>query len=296
MAVEEKVNQTLREVIGESVNHQTHKKSDDNKSEQTQSGGKPDFVSGIDVSDLPDNLTKTELKELLAKKGKLIEDGYQVKFKEVAEYKKERDALLAQGVSIKDAAKIIREAVANSDTKSEAKREIKREIDSLKDEAPDTETRKGVERLERVIKELSTDSPAYKELKKDLDEVKKALGYVQNKNIASRVESLNQSLDKLSGDKFDSKFIEKYRELIVEEGKKFLDAPINKIIQVISDPEDYDSALLRTKTKEINKENRMKEKINANDSASSGVTGTDKKIDVKNVSLKGLLRQVMQKN
>lgn len=293
-ATEEKVNTTLREVIGESMN-QTHKKSEDKISEQTESGRKPEFISGIDVSDLPDNLTKTELKELLAKKGKLIEDGYQVKFKEVAEYKKERDALIAQGVSIKDASKIIQEAVMNNRTKTEAKTEIKREIDALKDEAPDMETRKGVERLERVIKELSIDSPAYKELKKDLDEVKKALDYVQNKTILSRVEGLNKSLDDLSGNKFDKDFIEKYREQAVKEGKKFPDAPISKILQVISDPDDYDSALLRTKKNEERKESRIKEKLNANDSSSSGVTGSEKQFDVSSNSWKNTLRHVLTK-
>ena len=293
MPGETKVDQTLREVIGTSVNKQTQEKSTVDNSQQTQSGEKREFISGIDVSDLPDNLTKSELKELLAKKGKLIEDGYQGKFKEIAEYKKERDALLAQGVSIKDAARIIQDAIKKTDTKTEAKTEIKREIDSLKEEAPDAETRKGVERLEKVIKELAPDSPAFKELKKDIDEIKKSLNYVANKTIASRVDNLNESLDKLSGEKFDKDFIEKYREKIIEEGKKFPDAPINKIIQVITDPDDYDAALLRTKKKEETKERSVKEKINANDSASSGVTGSDKQPDVKKVSVKGLLSHLM---
>lgn len=293
-STEEKVNTTLREVIGESF-AQTQKKSDDKSSEQTESGRKPEFISGIDVSDLPDNLTKTELKELLAKKGKLIEEGYQVKFKEVAEYKKERDALLAQGVSIKDASRIIQEAVMNNKTKAEAKTEIKREIDSLKDEAPDAETRKGVERLERVIRETTPDSPAFKQAMERLDKIEKALGYVQNKTILSRVESLNKSLDDFSGSKFDKDFIEKYREQAIEEGKKFPDAPLSKILQVISDPDDYDSALLKTKKKEENKESRIKEKINANDSSSSGVTGSEKQFDVKNNSWKNTLRHVLTK-
>ena len=295
MANEDKVNQTLREVIGDSVSNQTQKKSEDSNSSQTTSGEKREFVSGIDVSDIPENMTKAEVKELLAKKGKLLEDGYQGKFKEVAEYKKERDALLAQGVSITKAKEIIQEAISKSDTKSEAKKEIRREIDSLKDEAPDLETKRGVERLERVIKELSVDSPAYQELKDRLDKAEKALGYVTNKTIQSRVESLNETLNKLSGEKFDNEFIEKYRSQVIEEGKKFPDASVAKILQVISDPDDYDAALLKTKTKESSEKNRIKEKINANDSASSGVVGSDKQIDIKKVSLKGLLRQVMQK-
>lgn len=286
MVNESKVDQTLREVIGSSVNNQAQEKSNVNNSEQTQAGEKPEYVSGIDVSKIPDNMTKSEFKEFLAQKGKLLEDGYQGKFKEIADYKKERDALLAQGVSIKDAAKIIREAVSNTDTKTEAKKEIKREIDALKDEAPDVDTRKGVERLERVIKELAPDSPEFKELKKEISEIKKALGYFQNKNTQSRVDNVNESLNKLSGEKFDKDFIEKYRDKAIEEAKKYPDAPLNKILQVISDPDDYDSALLKTKNQEQKKENRIKEKINANDSASTGVTGSSKQFDVKKSSLK----------
>lgn len=297
MAVDEKVNQTLREVIGDSVNSQTQKKSDDTNSQQTQSGEKREFISGIDVSDIPDNMTKQEFKEFLSKKGKLLEDGYTPKFKEVAEYKKEKDALTALGVSTQEASKIIRDTIAarNNNSKSDVKQDLRREIDSLREEAPDLETRKGLDRLEKVIKEISKETPEYKELKDRLDKAEKALGYVTNKTISSRVDSLNEALDKLSDTRFDKAFIEKNREAIIEEGKKYPDAPINKIIQVVTDAEEYAEAILKTKSKEQTKENRLKEKINANDSASSGVTGSEKKIDVKSSSLKSLLRQVMQK-
>jgi tetrahydromethanopterin S-methyltransferase subunit G len=287
---ETKVDTTLREVIGDSV--QTREKSEDKDSQQTKSGDKREFISGIDVSDIPDNMTKQEFKDFLAKKGKLLEDGYTPKFKQVAEYVKEKESLTALGVTPQEASKIIREAIAARDNKSktDVKQDIKREIDQLKDEAPDLETRKGVERLERIIMELSKSSPEYKELKERLDRAEKALGYVQNKTITSRVESLNEALDKLSGEKFDKDFIEKYREKAIEEGKKYPDAPLSKILQVITDPDDYDSALLKTKKKEEVKESRIKEKINANDSASSGVTGKEKDIDVKSMSLKQVIR------
>jgi hypothetical protein len=293
-ATEEKVNTTLREVIGESVN-QTQKKSDDKSSSQTESGKKPEFISGIDVSDLPDNMTKEELKGLLAKKGKLLEDGYQVKFKEVAEYKKEKDNLIAQGITPAEAGQIVRDAIANkkNQTTTEVKKELRREIDILKDEAPDLETRKGVERLEKIVMELSKSSPEYKELKERLDRAEKALGSYQNKTIATRVESLNEALDKLSGEKYDKDFIEKYRDKIIEEGKKYPEADVKKIIKVITDPDEETDAILRTKDKEVKKERSVKEKINANDSSSSGVTGSEKNIDVQKVSLKGLIRQVM---
>ena len=296
MAVEEKVNQTLREVIGDSV--QTHKKSEDKDSQQTQSGEKREFVSGIDVSDIPENMTRQEFKEFLAKKGKLLEDGYTPKFKEISEYKKERDSLTALGVSPQEAAKIIREAVTARDNKSkgDVKQDLKREIDALRDEAPDLETRKGLDRLEKVIKELSKESPEYKELKERLDKAEKTLGYVNQKTITSRVDSLNEALDKLSDTRFDKAFIDKNRDAIIEEGKKYPDAPLNKIIQVVTDADEYADAILKTKSKEQTKENRLKEKINANDSSSSGVTGSEKKIDVKSSSLKSLLRQVMKKS
>lgn len=293
-ATEEKVNTTLREVIGDSV-HQTQKKSDDNKSQQTESGAKREFISGVDVTDIPDNMTKAEFKDFLAKKGKLLEDGYTPKFKEIAEYKKERDEFVKLGITTQKAREIILESLKSNDTKKEVKQELKREIDMLKEEAPDLETRKGVERLERIIMELSKSSPEYKELKARLDQAEKALGYVQSKTITSRVDSLNEALNKLSGEKFDKDFIEKYRDKIIEEGKKYPDADVRKIIQVISDPDDYNDAILKTVKKESSEKSRLKEKLNASDSTSSGVTGSEKQVDIKNTSLKNVLRQVFTK-
>lgn len=293
---DEKVNQTLKEVIGN--NAQAQKKSEDKNSEQTQSGEKPEFVSGIDVSDIPDNMTKAEFKEFLAKKGKLLEDGYVPKFKQVAEYAKERDALTALGVTPQEASKIIREAVNNkaNENKVEVKKEIKREIDQLKEEAPDLETRKGIERLERVVMELSKSSPEYLELKDRLDKAEKALGYVSQRELTSRADSLNEALDKLSDTRFDKAFIDKNREIIIEEGKKFPNAPINKIIQVVTDADEYADAILKTAKKESSEKNRIKEKINANDSASSGVTGSEKQFDVSKNSWKSTLRHVFAQN
>ena len=293
-ATDEKVNTTLREVIGGSFDTQTQKKSDDNKSQQTDSGDKREFVAGIDVSDIPDNMTKAEFKEFLAKKGKLLEDGYVPKFKEVAEYKKERDAMLAFGLTTQEAGKIIREHIAARDNKnkSDVKQDLKSEIDQLKEEAPDLETRKGVERLERIIKQLSKESPEFKELKERLDKAEKALGYVQNKTITSRVESLNKDLDELSGERFDKDFIEKYREKVITIGKQYPDASVRELIKAAATSDDYDEALLKTKKKEESKERNIKEKINANDSASSGVTGKGKELDVKKTSMKELLSHV----
>ena len=289
-----KVNTTLREVIGGSFDTQTQKKSDDSKSQQTDSGDKREFVAGIDVSDIPDNMSKSEFKEYLAKKGKLLEDGYVPKFKEVAEYKKERDAMLALGLTTQEAGKIIREHIAARDNKnkSDVKQDLKSEIDQLKEEAPDLETRKGVERLERIIKQLSKESPEFKELKERLDKAEKALGYVQNKTITSRVESLNKDLDELSGERFDKDFIEKYREKVITIGKQYPDASVRELIKAAATSDDYDEALLKTKKKEESKERNIKEKINANDSASSGVTGKEKEMDVKKTSMKQLLSHV----
>jgi hypothetical protein len=291
---EQKVNTTLREVIGESVGSQTQKKSDDNKSTQTDSGDKREFVSGLDVSDVPDNMSKSEFKEYLAKKGKLLEDGYQSKFKGVAELARVQDELKQLGVSAQEAKKIINDAIANKNNTSlkDVTKEVKREIDALKDEAPDMETRKGVERLEKVIKELSVDSPAYKELKKDIEDIKKGLGFVQKKNIDSRIESITSSLDSLKGEKFDGDFIEKYRDKVVELGKQYPEASVRELIKAASTADDYDDALLKTKKQEQTKENRIKEKLNANDSASSGVTGKEKQLDVRKTGMKDLLSHV----
>jgi hypothetical protein len=290
------VDKTLREVIGESVNTQTQKKSSDPDSTQTKAGDKREFVSGLDVSEIPDNMTKAEFKEFLAKKGKLLEDGYQNKFKEVAALKKQQENLLSHGLTPEEAGKIVMDAINNrkntnlSDVKNEIKR---REIEILKEEAPDLDTRKGVDRLGKIVHEEVSESPAYKELRERLEKAEKALGYYSQATQNSRVENLNKALDELSGSFYDKNFIDNNRDKIIAEGKKFPDAPVKKIIAVISDPDELHEAILKTKNKNESKESRIKEKINANDSASSGVTGSDRQIDIKKVSLKGLLSQVM---
>lgn len=292
------VNKTLREVIGESVNNQAHKKSDDKSSgnsEQTQSGEKPEFVSGIDISDIPEP-DRARFKEKLEKKAKLLEDGYQLKFKEIAGFKKERDDLKKLGLSDEEATKVLREHLSKKTDPSkttDVKKDAKRLIDQMKEEAPDLETRKGLEKLEGIILELTN----IKEIKDKVDQMEKLMGYVNNREISSREDNINKALDGLE-DKYGKTLIDKYREDVVKQGKNYTDADkkVKNILHAIVDPDELEQAILETKKVENKKDNRQKEKINAIDSSSSGQSGSSKDtVDIRKSSLKSIIASVISK-
>ena len=80
------VQDTLREVIGETVSSPDKTSSTETKesapvgtSAETKSGEPAkEYVSGIDLSDIPEQ-DRPRIKELFSKKAKLLEDGYQAK-------------------------------------------------------------------------------------------------------------------------------------------------------------------------------------------------------------------------
>ncbi len=69
---------------------------------ETKSGETPEYVSGIDISDIPEQ-DRPRIKELLSKKANLLEQGYQGKFKEIAEFKKAQDELVRAGLTTTEA-------------------------------------------------------------------------------------------------------------------------------------------------------------------------------------------------
>lgn len=293
MAADDKtLSQTLRTVFVETAKTtnateaQTGKElSQATTSGETQSGGTPEYVNGVDISTFPEQ-ERTIARRALEEKGKLLETGYQKKFAEIADFKRQREEILKLGISENEAVQAIRDHVASKTTTKDAKKEASRVIDKLKDSAPDLETRKGLENLENIIMELT-----------NIDDIKKQLndlqGYVKNtrhREFQSREQSLVSALDSLNG-KYGKNIVDKYRDEVVKQGLAYPDATPQRLLHAIADPEELEQAILSNSKKA----NRTEEKINAVSSPGSGMTSPLQTIDVKKTPMKGILSQVFAK-
>lgn len=285
------LSQTIRDTIGEPVVKaqqtsmvQTAQGLPDGTTGETQSGGTPEYVSGVDISTLPEQ-ERTVARKVLAEKGKLIEKGYQPKFAEVAEFKKQREQMLALGVSEQEAVEVIRNHVLAKTSAKDAKKEVSRVIDQLKESAPDLETRKGLENLEAIVKELTN----IDDIRKELDNMKKQVGYFQNNALRTREEVLGSSLASLEKE-YGKDVIEKYRDDVIREGLKYTDAEPERLLHAIGDPKELRQAILLNSGK---KDVRQQEKTNAITSPTSGMASSSaQEINVKTTPMKSLLSHI----
>ncbi len=254
---------------------------------ETHTGGTPEYVSGIDISTLPEQ-ERTVARKVLADKGKLLENGYQSKFKEIAEFKRQRESLLSLGINEHQAVDIIKEHIASKTNAKDAKKEAARVIDRLKEQATDLDSRKGLEDLEQVIKELTN----IDDIKKELADLK---GYVQHsrgREFVSRETALNTAMDALRSE-YGVEFIDKYRDTVVREGLKYTDADPEQLLGAIANPKEFKQAILSNSTKK--EDVRKTEKLNAVSSPSSGMTMPAATIDVRKVSFKDIFSQIKKK-
>lgn len=254
---------------------------------ETQSGGTPEYVSGVDISTMPEQ-ERTIARKVLAEKAKLLEDGYQSKFKEVASFKKQREEMLSLGISENEAVEAIRNHVASKTNAKDAKKEASRVIDKLKESAPDLETRKGLDNLENIIMELTN----INDIKKQLSDLQNYVQYNRGKETQTREQSLTTTLDTLSGE-YGKQFIDKYRESVVKEGLKYIDADPEQLLNAIANPKELKQAILSNSVKK--EDVRKQEKINAVSTPSSGITNTPDTIDIRKSSLKSIMAQAFAK-
>lgn len=254
---------------------------------ETQSGGTPEYVNGVDISSFPEQ-ERTIARKALEEKGKLLENGYQKKFAEIAQFKKQREEVLRLGISENEAVQVLRDHVASKTTAKDAKKEASRVIDQLKESAPDLETRKGLDNLENIIKELT-----------NIDDIKKQLaelqGYVDNskgREFQNREQSLNSALDSLKKE-YGANIVEKYGDDIIRQGLAYPNATPERLLHAIADPAELKQALLSNSNK--NGETRKQEKINAVSSPGSGMTNSVAAVDVRKMSMKDIFSLAKKK-
>ncbi len=248
---------------------------------ETQSGGTPEYVSGIDISDIPEQ-DRPRVKELLSKKAKLLEDGYQGKFKEVAEFKKAQEDLVRMGLSVNEARDVLTkhlEQKRNPAATISDKKEALKTLDKLIGESP-LEQRSALEQMRTIIKEETGISA----LSDKIEKMEKLLGMYQNSASQQRQKQIESDLSVFS-DKYGKDLVEKYRSVLIEKGLNYPDLSINKIFQYEVPMEELEQAILTKGRKPL-----TEEKKKAISNPSSGVASASEKVNIKASSYADLLR------
>ena len=245
---------------------------------ETQSGGTPEYVSGIDISDIPEQ-DRPRIKELLSKKAGLLEKGYLDKFKEVAEFKKAQDDLVKAGLSLSEARDVLNRHIEQkrNPTPSEKKEALKT-LDKLIGEAP-IEQRGALEQMRTIIKEETGVS----ELSKKVEQMEKLLGIYQATAMDSRQKQVEADLSKFS-EKYGKELVEKYRDVITERALQHPTLPVNKIFQYEVPFEEIEQVILSKGKKPL-----TEDKKNAITSPASKITSAVEKIDIKKSSFQDIL-------
>lgn len=291
--------ETLQEVIGETMKLQETTSKDTTETnvnaDETNSGetSEKEYIGGIDISDVPEQ-DRPRIKELLSKKVSMVEKGAQAKFKEIAKYKQEKDAILAQGLTEDEAANALRNYIEQkrnvNQTTSQTKKEAVKSLDKMISEAP-YEQREALTNLRTIIKEEGNTETIDKLLAK-VEKLEAQVGYFNQNSSDARAIQVNSTLDDLSKD-FGKDFIDKHREQVVLESVKYPKADPEQILNAISNPKELREAILSNQNK--GKKAITNEKLNAITSSGSGINGSSEKIDVHKTSYKDLFRNVLKK-
>lgn len=284
---------TLRETVAEAIsgnNDTTNAEATETKegisaegtAGETHTGGTPGYVSGIDISDIPEQ-DRPRIKELLTKKASLLENGYQGKFKEVADLKKEKEALAKLGLSSEKASEIIRNHIEqqNKPVTTQEKKDAAKMLDKLKDQIP-PEQHYQIEQLRQAILEETN----IKAVNEKLEKIEKLLGVYHQSAMTQREKQIESDLAVLS-ERYGKELVDKYGELIKERGLQNPTIPINKIFQYEVPDEEKEQAVLS----KSNKKPLTDDKKKAITNSSSGVTASNEKVDVKGTSYADLLRR-----
>ena len=250
---------------------------------ETKSGDTHEYVSGIDISDIPEQ-DRPRIKELLGKKAKLLEDGYTGKFKEVATFKKAQEELQKRGISVEEASDVLKKHLDSKTLTQSDKNKVSKTLDKLISEAP-YEQRSALEQMRQIIDE-ETD---VKTIKKELNELKQSLGIYQQKAVQDRQVQLNTELDNLSA-KYGSELISKYKDVITEKGLQYPNMAVSKILAFEVPIEEIEQAILLRGKKPLTKE--KKEAISSN---GSGITSASEKVDTKTKTFAEILLSGIKK-
>ena len=283
---------SLRETLGEVIGEQAAKSNASTASNQggiassqsgeTQSGGTPEYVAGVDISDIPEQ-DRPRIKAKLEEKLKFLEKGYQPKFQEVATLKKSLEWLASKGLTPEKAERILLESLTNGDTKQimGEKKEAVKTLDKLIQESP-YEQKEALQNMRKIIlEETSSDK-----LQKKIDDLEKIVHYLSGKDVNLGRQSVVNDLTALEV-KFGKEMMDKYRDLVMVEWEKYPNTKAKDILKYVVPDDEYEQAIL-------SKVNRQSEKLNAVTNNGSGVTSSTASLNIRKTSLKDILTTVMK--
>lgn len=253
--------------------------------EKTTSGeiSEPEYVSGVDISGIPE-AERAIARKVLQEKAGLLEKGYQGKFKDVADLKKMRDSLESLGITQDEAQKALMEYIYKKQNPTPAdSQKAQKLLDKLAQTVP-PEQRENLRQFREIIAEETNAG----ELKKEIDNLKKTISILTQGAVSTRSEKLSSELEGLAAT-YGKELIEKARHAILREGVKYPTAPAKALLFAMF-PDDVERALSAKKQKQI-----TTEKANAISSAPSGLTSAEERIDVKTTSLKDLVMKLREK-
>ena len=272
---ESNLNETISAVMEEnqsgtskSSETETHSELSESQSAETKSGETAEYVSGVDISDIPEQ-ERPRIKELLGKKAKLLEDGYQGKFKEVAQLKKTADWLKSEGLSQAEVENQLRsyaQQKKNPVTVMTDKKEAVKTLDKLLAEAP-YEQKQALEQMRTIVLEESNVSA----LNKKIEDLERVVGYFSSSASNAKAKEVNLELDTTFTKKLGKEFIEKNRETILAVALKNPTVSLSKIIKHETDDDEYEQAILANAGKQTKKP-LTDEKRNAISSNGQGVS------------------------
>lgn len=281
------VRETVKEVMGEvkdqtNVTPTTETKEQTSKSPETETkSAEPVFVSGIDISDVAEQ-DRPRIQKALEDKAKLLEKGYQGKFKEVASFKKAQDDLVKAGLSVDEAKNVLQQHIdkKNAPTQTE-KKKANKILDNLIETAP-LEQKETLRQLRQIVAE-ETDSSALQKRVKEMEQQLRnvSMGYtdVRKKDIDVQIGELTKE--------YGEDLVEKYRDVITEDAMKFNVSP-EKALFFKAESSEIKQAISQKKTKS----NRTQEKVNAITNSNPGVASSTEQIDIKKTSLKDIIKSV----
>jgi hypothetical protein len=237
----------LSEVIGEAQakpqdqDNTNQSELSNDKSGETDAGGTPEYVAGIDISDIPEQ-DRPRIKEKLEQKAKLLEKGYQPKFQKVAALEKTLDWLQSEGLTVQESEAQLRSYAQQKKNPAQVvgdKKDAVKTLDKLINES-DYAQRPALEQMRTIILEETN----YKQLQKKIDDIEAVLGNVNRSAVTSRQKEINTELDTTFTDKLGKYFVEKHRDLIVSTSLKYPNVPVSKIIKNETPDDEYEQALL----------------------------------------------------
>ena len=250
----------------------------ESQSGDTKTGETPEYVAGIDISDIPAQ-DRPRFKEKLEKKLGLLDKGYQDKYKEIATFKKAQDELVSAGLNAEEARDVLLKHI-ESKKNPQDKSQVKKTLDNLIDNAPNDDQKESLRQLQTIIMEV-TDS---EKLQKRVDQLEKTLGNVAVGYQDVRRKEVESELKPLS-ERYSKDLVNKYHDVIVDDCMKFNVTPSQALRNRATDDEIEQVFLSKNKRKE--------EKLNAVSSPSSGMTSAEK-IETKNRKVGDILRDVIK--